>query len=275
MAHERRKGEGEERVGWPVLHQFYRIDRARWRGFDAATRGAAVEEFAAALGHCGAEEGMQFVALAGVAKSDFGIMAVHPELRRIQRIGQQIGNTALGTCLQPIYSFLSLSEASEYMSGPSEWAAELIDGQGLAPDSPEFAEGMERMRQRMDKYAEARVHPQLPTDMDVICFYPMAKRRGETHNWYTLDFTERRRLMGGHARAGRAFAGRVQQLITTCTGLDDWEWGVTLFARDLKCVRDVVYEMRFDPASAVYGEFGEFYIGLRLDPAELSETLQL
>lgn len=275
MADRQRSDKGDERIGWPVLHQFYRIDRARWRAFDAAARRAAVEEFGTSLGRCGAEEGMQFVPLAGIAKSDFGIMAVHPDLRRIQRIGQQIGATALGSCLQTVYSFLSMSEASEYMSGPSEWAAELIDGQGLAPGSPEFAEGMERMRQRMDKYAEARVHPQLPADMDVICFYPMAKRRGEVHNWYTLDFTERRRLMGGHARAGRAFAGRVQQLITTCTGLDDWEWGVTLFAHDLKSIRDVVYEMRFDPASAIYGEFGEFYIGLRLAPGELADTLQL
>ena len=267
--------EHNEIVGWPVLHQFYRIDRARWRGLEESARQAAVEEFRSALVQCRGEEGMQFVPLAGIAKSDFGIMAMHPELRRIQRIGQQIGATALGSCLDTTYSFLSMSEASEYMSGPSEWAAELINGQGLAPDSPEFAQGMERMRQRMAKYAEARVHPQLPTDMDIVCFYPMAKRRGEMQNWYTLDFTERRRLMGDHAKTGRAFAGRVLQLITTCTGLDDWEWGVTLFAHDLKSIRDVVYEMRFDPASAVYGEFGEFYVGLRLDPDDLVETLQL
>jgi chlorite dismutase len=265
----------DEKVGWPVLHQFYRIDRGRWRSMDEAARRTALDEFSAALVECRGEEGMQFVPLAGVAKSDFGIMAVHPELRRIQRLGQQIAATALGSCLQPVYDFLSMSEVSEYMSGPSEWAAELIKGQGLAPDSPEFAQGMERMRQRMDKYAEARVHPQLPTDMDVVCFYPMAKRRGETHNWYTLDITERRRLMGDHAKTGRTFAGRVLQLITTCTGLDDWEWGVTLFARDLKSIRDVVYEMRFDPASAIYGEFGEFYVGLRIDPADLADTLQL
>ncbi len=267
--------EDTEIVGWPVLHQFYRIDRSRWRAFDESARHAAVDEFRSALTASRGEEGMQFVALAGVAKADFGIMAVHPELRRIQRLGQQIAATALGSCLETVYSFLSMSEVSEYMSGPSEWASELIDGQGLAPDSAEFAQGMERMRQRIAKYAEARVHPQLPSDMDIVCFYPMAKRRGETRNWYTLDFTERRRLMGDHAKTGRTFAGRVLQLITTCTGLDDWEWGVTLFAHDLKSIRDVVYEMRFDPASAVYGEFGEFYIGLRLEPADLAEALQL
>ena len=111
-----------------------------------------------------------------------------------------------------------------------------------------------------------------PTDMPVVCFYPMSKARGETRNWYTLPFEERKRLMGGHGATGRKFAGRVLQLITSCTGLDDWEWGVTLFARDLKSIRDVVYEMRFDPGSAVYGLFGEFYVALRFQPDELADV---
>jgi len=262
-------------IGWPVLHQFYRIDRCRWRELHAEERIAALDEFRAVLDQCKGEEGMQFVAIAGVAKSDFAIMAVHPEFQRIQRLGQQLAATELGSCLVPVYAFLSMSEVSEYMSGPSEWARQLIEDQGVAPDSTEFAQGMDRFRQRIEKYAEARVHPQLPTDMDIVCFYPMAKRRGEAQNWYTLDFTQRKRLMGDHAKTGRAFAGRVQQLITSCTGLDDWEWGVTLFARDLKSIRDVVYEMRFDPASAIYGEFGEFYIGTRIESADLEEALCL
>ncbi len=267
--------DNQEKVGWPVLHQYYRIDRTRWLGMADDARKGAIEEFRNALTQCCTEEGMQFVALAGVAKSDLGIMAVHPDLKRIQRLGQQITSTAFGSCLQPVYSFLSMSEVSEYMSGPSEWAKQLIEDQKVDPASPEFGQGMERFRERIEKYAEARVHPQLPADMDVICFYPMAKRRGEKDNWYSLEFSERKRLMGGHAKAGRAFAGRVQQLITSCTGLDDWEWGVTLFSHDLKSIRDVVYDMRFDPASAIYGEFGEFYIGTRLDPAEIEEALCL
>jgi len=127
----------------------------------------------------------------------------------------------------------------------------------------------------MAAYADARVHPQLPTDFPVICFYPMSKARGETRNWYALPFEERKKLMGGHATAGRRHAGRVTQLITSCTGLDDWEWGVTLWARDLKSIRDAVYEMRFDPGSALYGEFGAFYIALRFAPDELAEVLHL
>jgi len=264
-----------ELVGWPVLHQYFHIDRARWQGLSAAEQDGAIAEIEATLRRLGGEEGLQFVPQAGIAKADFAYMAVHPELRRIQRLGQEIAATRLGTCLVPLYSFLSISEASEYMSGPTDWARELLEEQKLDPASAEFAAGMERYRKRIDAYAEARVHPQLPTDMPVICFYPMSKKRGEAVNWYTLEFGERKRLMGGHAASGRRFAGRVTQLITSCTGLDDWEWGVTLFARDLKAIRDVVYEMRFDEASAVYGEFGEFYVALRLDPAELREALCL
>ncbi len=262
-------------TGWPVMHQYFRIDRARWRDLTEDVREAAIHEFSERLRQCTAEEGLQFIPLAGVAKADIGYMAVHPELQRIQQLGQEISATALGTCLVPVYSFLSVSEVSEYMSGPVDWARQLLEEQKMDPASPEFAAAMASFRKRMAAYAEARVHPQLPADMPVVCFYPMSKARGETRNWYTLEFDQRKKLMGGHAAAGRRFAGRVLQLITSCTGIDDWEWGVTLFARDLKSVRDVVYEMRFDPGSAIYGQFGEFYIALRFAPDDLARTLQL
>ena len=262
-------------VGWPVMHQYYRIDRARWQSWSPDVRRDGVAEFAGRLRDFCGEEGLQFIPMAGVAKSDFGIMAMHPELRRIQQIGQQLAATTLGTCLVPVYSFLSLSEVSEYMTSPGDWAKQLIEEQKMDPASPEFAAGMASFKKRMAAYAEARVHPQLPADLPVLCFYPMSKARGETHNWYTLPFDERKKLMGGHAATGRRFAGRVLQLITSCTGIDDWEWGVTLFARDLKSVRDVVYEMRFDPGSAIYGQFGEFYLALRFQPEELAQVLCL
>lgn len=262
-------------VGWPVVHQFFRIDRARWHGLPPATRRAAIDEFAGRLRQTCGEEGLQFIPMAGVVKADFGFMAVHPDLRRLQQLGQQFAATALGTCLTPVYAFLSMSEVSEYMSTSADWARQLVEEQKLEPASPEFAQSMASFEKRMAAYAEARVHPQLPGDMPVICFYPMSKARGETHNWFTLPFEERKRLMGGHGSTGRKFAGRVLQLITSCTGLDDWEWGVTLFARDLKSIRDVVYEMRFDPGSATYGLFGQFYVALKFQPDELADVLQL
>lgn len=265
----------EALVGWPVVHQYFRIDRARWRALPASERRAASAELAALLRQAGGEEGLQFVALAPLAKADFGYMAVHPDPRRLQRLGQQVSATALGTCLVPVYGFLSMSEVSEYMSTAEDGRRQLVE-QGLDPASPEFDKRLAAFMERMAHYAEARVHPQLPgPEMPLVCFYPMSKARGETRNWYALPFDERKRLMAGHGATGRAFAGRVLQLITSATGLDDWEWGVTLFARDLKSLRDVVYEMRFDEGSALYGLFGEFYVGLRVAPDELAETLQL
>lgn len=262
-------------AGWAVMHQYFRIDRARWRGLTADARAAAIDEFQLRLQQCCGEEGLQFVPLAGIAKADFGYMAVHPDLHRMQQLGQEIAATAMGTCLLPAYSFLSISEVSEYMSTAGERAKQLVEEEHLDPSSEEFATSLDTFRKRMAAYAEARVHPQLPADMPVVCFYPMSKAREEGRNWYTLDFTERKKLMGGHATSGRKFAGRVSQLITSCTGIDDWEWGVTLFARDLKSVRDVVYEMRFDAGSAIYGEFGEFFIALRFAPEDLANVLQL
>jgi len=265
----------QDLVGWPVIHQFFRIDRARWQGLSAEVRRAATEEFRDRLTGVAAEEGLQFVPLAGIAKADFGYMAIHPELGRIQQLGQELAATTFGTCLTPVYAFLSMSEVSEYTSGPEDWAKQLRDEQHLDPASPEFAKGMTTMAARMKAYAEARVYPKLPKDMSIVCFYPMSKARGEQRNWYALPFEERKKLMSGHGTTGRKFAGRVLQLITSSTGLDDWEWGVTIFARDLKSIRDVVYEMRFDEGSALYGLFGEFYLCMRIQPDELQSALKL
>ena len=81
--------------------------------------------------------------------------------------------------------------------------------------------------------------------------------------------------MAGHARVGREYAGKIKQLITGSTGLDDAEWGVTLFAHDTFQIKAIVYQMRFDEVSAAYGDFGEFYIGLQLPLDELFRRLQL
>lgn len=262
-------------AGWSVLHLFFRIDRGRWHGLGEDARRAGIEELATWLRKTGAEEGLQLIPVAGIAKFDFAVMAVHPELRRVQQLGQELAATTLGTCLTPVYSFLSISEASEYMTSAGDFARQLIDEKGMDPASPELASSVVSFSKRMAGYADARVHPQLPTDMPVVCFYPMSKAREDTRNWYTLEFEQRKKLMIGHGETGRKFAGRVTQLITSCTGLDDWEWGVTLFARDPKSIRDVVYEMRFDPGSAIYGQFGEFYVGLRFAADELASVLKL
>jgi chlorite dismutase len=262
-------------AGWPVVHLYYRIDRARWRGLTASERQAAIGELGSWLEARGAEEGLQLVPTAGVTKSDLGIMAIHADLWRIQQLTQEIAATALGACLNPVFSFLSMTEASEYITDEEDWARSLIKQENLDPAGPEFAQRIAALRKRTGAYAESRIHPRLPDNYPVVCFYPMAKARRDGDNWYRLSRDERKRLMIAHGNSGRRFADRVTQLITTCTGIDDWEWGVTLFSHDLKAIRDIVYELRYDEASAVYGLFGEFYISLRFEPQQLAAALKL
>jgi len=121
----------------------------------------------------------------------------------------------------------------------------------------EYAQGMP------EAMLNDRLYPTLPpAGMSAFCFYPMSKRRGEVNNWYQLDYDARDALMRGHGAIGRTFKGRVLQLITGSSGLDDWEWGVTLFAVHVDDLKDCVYTMRFDEASALYADFGPFYTGL-------------
>ena len=167
-------------------------------------------------------------------KADLGVMAVGPDLWRLRRLQAEL--TAAGLVVAD--SYVSLTEVSEY-------------AQGVPP---------ERL--------EPRLHPKLPPEgKRVICFYPMSKRRDVAGNWYMLPYEERRDLMESHGRKGREFAGRVVQLVTGSTGIDDWEWAVTLFAADPADLKACVYEMRFDPASAIYAEFGLFVTGL-IGPVE-------
>lgn len=262
-------------AGWAVIHLFYRIDRVRWHGFTSAERTAAIDEFGGWLGARAAEEGLQLIPFAGVTKSDVGVMAVHADLWRVQQLSQEIRATALGSCLAPVYEFLSLTEASEYITNETDWAKLLIEEEKLDPSTPEFATRFAALKKRTTMYAGSRLHPQLPDNYPILCFYPMAKARRDQDNWYRLSFEQRKRYMIAHGNAGRRFADRVTQLITTCTGIDDWEWGVTLFTRDLKAIRDIVYELRYDQASAIYGLFGAFYIGIRFQPDQLAAALKL
>jgi len=135
------------------------------------------------------------------------------------------------------------------------------------PSRPAWRE----LTKRRTEYEHYRLYPELP-DWEVMGFYPMSKRRNAGDNWYSLDFAARKRLMGGHARRGPEICRRVSQLITGSTGLDEWEWGVTLMAHQVDALKEIVYEMRFDEVTARYGEFGPFYVNLASGPGGLVET---
>lgn len=246
--------------GWGVLHLFYRIDRA---GLGGSAEPGAAKRFVDAIEALEAD-GHQALTFAVLGhKADLGVMALGPDLARLQAF--QADMVATGV-LTPVYSYLSLTELSEYASSEEEERARLADhAEGLSEEAIE--QRIEAWKARMAKYREDKLHPRLPRK-NLICFYPMSKRRVDGANWYTLPFDERRQLMGGHARVGMKYAGRVLQLVTGSFALDDWEWGVTLLADDAVALKEILYEMRFDEVSALYGEFGPFINGLLLDPDE-------
>ncbi len=120
-----------------------------------------------------------------------------------------------------------------------------------------------------DHLKNTRLYPKLPpVGFNSWCFYPMSKRRDKSYNWYLLDYEVRDQLMRSHGKVGRKFAGKVVQLVTGSTGIDDFEWGVTLFAKTPSDLKEVVYEMRYDEASAKYAEFGEFIFGFVVNSYE-------
>jgi chlorite dismutase len=185
--------------------------------------------------------GVQVVSVSMLGhKADVAFMAVASDMRELRKF--QTAVQTAGVFITD--SYVSITELSEY-----------------AANIPE-------------EMKTARLYPQLPpAGKNAWCFYPMSKRRDPENNWFTLPFDKRSELMAEHGKSGRAFAGRVIQLVTASAGFDDFEWGVTLFAVNPDDLKDVVYTMRFDEASAVYAEFGAFYVGMVTPVEELVASL--
>ena len=247
----------EPSSGWGVLHLFYKVDpqRAEAEPLGAKRVLDAIDAFV--------DDTHQVVTFAVLGhKADLGVMAVGPDLARLQVLQQELARAPLTAT----WSYVSLTEQSEYGATEDDERARLRQEEQVTDDD-EVERRLTEWNERIAKYREQRVHPRLPAKR-TICFYPMSKRRDADANWFDLPFDERKRLMAGHAKVGRTYAGRVVQLITGSTGLDDWEWGVTLFADDPAALKEIVYEMRFDEVSARFAEFGPFVTGLLLDPAD-------
>ncbi|MFM8974054.1 MAG: chlorite dismutase family protein [Actinomycetota bacterium] len=244
-------------TGWGVLHLYYRVDRTA----SAAQRTAVGEAVIAAVAGLEADGHQALVQVILGHKADLGFVALGPDLARLQRFQPQL----VGASLEPVWAYVSLTELSEYGATEDDERTRLTAEEGL--EGAELEARLAAWRERIEHYREQRLHPQLPPKA-TCCFYPMSKRRAAGENWFELTFAERKELMAGHARVGRTYAGRVLQLITGSTGIDDWEWGVTLLADDPLALKEIVYEMRFDPVSARYAEFGPFFTGLVLPAAE-------
>jgi len=247
----------ETEEGWFALHDFRTIDWDAWRNAPERDREAAIEDAEAFQKHrellARSDEGESAVFSITGDKADLLFVHFRETLDELDRIERSFEDTAFAGFTERAYSYVSVTEVSGYVSDDYFTDPESVD------------DGLKR-------YIEGKLTPEIPDDT-YVSFYPMSKRRQPEQNWYALDFEERADLMAGHGDVGREFAGRIKQVIASSVGLDDWEWGVTLFGDDPTDIKDIVYEMRFDEASSIYGEFGDFYIGRRFPPEDFDAFL--
>lgn len=225
--------------GWYCLHDFRIIDWPRWKQLSSDAREQILSEFTNLLekwekNQQDKEGSYALYSIVG-QKADLMVMLMRPTMDELNEIETAFNKTRLAEYTIPAYSYVSVVELSNYLAK-----------EGFKPeDDP-------RMR--------VRLRPALPK-AKYVCFYPMDKRRSGNDNWYMLPMEERQKMMRDHGLIGRKYAGKIKQIITGSVGFDDWEWGVTLFADDVLQFKKLVYEMRFDEASARFAEFGSFYVG--------------
>lgn len=251
------------------LHQLYRVDRRRLLTLNQEQRTQILDEASRVLEVFNRrgdndESGACYKVLSNIAD----IMLVYfrrtpDELAEIEQVFQEL---AIYEYVTPVYGYFSVVELS--LHGARERYGKLLSKQGLTEDTPEWDEALEVELQQERVTQKERLFPVVPDD-PYICFYPMNKKRGETVNWFMLTPKERGMMMRGHGTTGRKYHGRVTQIITSSSGLADYDWGVDLFAKDAVNFKKLIYEMRFDEASALYAEFGPFYIGIRTKPQDL------
>ncbi|SRR6056297_399753 len=254
--------------GWHCAHYCYRFNRDRLSQLSAEQLAAGRDAFLAALqpDEATRPERLQAYITSG-HRADWIMMLMDPDPLKIDAVHQRLLAGPLGAAIEPTWSFVSMSEISEYVPSVEQYRDRLI-AEGEQPDSPAFEAKMNAYQKRLPMMNQQRLSPEFP-EWPAACFYPMNKSRVVGANWFMESFSRRNSLMAEHARSGIAFAGRVSQLITVGVGLDDWEWMVTLWGRNPEYLREIVYKMRFDEASAVYAEFGPFYVGYRATAEEI------
>ena len=255
--------------GLSVLHQMFRFRWAEWRKLDPSRQQEIALEAAGAFGAAELAGHTAVYSMLG-HKGDLMLVHFRESFDDLNVAELDLNRTALQEYLEPVHSYLSVIELGLYDSSVKLFRQ--LAERGLAPLSEEWTREIEETMERQRQAMRPRLYPKIP-DSRYLCFYPMDRKRGEEKNWYTLPIEERQRQMEEHGMVGRRYAGKVQQIITGSIGFDDWEWGVDLFAPDPLVFKKLIYEMRFDQVSAVYAAFGQFFIGLRLQLADLGDWL--
>ena len=261
--------------GSSLLHQMFRFDWSAWRRIDAPARQRTLSEATALLGPLeqgsGGDRPNQSAGFAQLGhKGDLMLIHFRDSIEQLATVQRDVARTELGSFLQPTHSYLSIVELGLYESSVKTYP--VLATEGLEPYSDEWEKRLGEVAERQAAAMASRLFPSMP-QTKYVCFYPMDKRRGEQVNWYTAPMRDRARMMQEHGLIGRRFAGTVKQIISGSIGLDDWEWGVDLFADNPGVFKRLIYEMRFDEASALYGLFGAFYVGVRLPVSELGSWL--
>ncbi|SVC89052.1 uncharacterized protein METZ01_LOCUS341906 [marine metagenome] len=261
--------------GIHVMHLFYRLDRMAWDELNPDERSGAREKLEAL---CSANSNASHPLLRTYTnvggKADLVFWLFHKDLAGLAQLHRDLEACFPPGTIDTVYSYLSITELTEYQPTEDDLKARAKREFKLEEGTSEYEAKLAELAEWKADYEKFRLYPEMP-DWEIMCFYPMLKKRQGEDNWYVLDFDTRKKLMRTHAVTGRKFAGRIKQLITGSTGLDDWEWGVTLMAQQLDAVKEIVYEMRLDEVSAKYAEFGPFYINLRLEPEALWKHLGL
>jgi peroxiredoxin len=263
--------------GSSMLHQMCRFDWNGWRRAEAAARKQALSEVTDLLTPLekGAAEGHpnQSAVFAQLGhKGDLLFVHHRESIEELAQIERDLARTAFGSYLQPQHSYLSIVELGLYESSSKLYAQ--LASEAIEPYSEQWDQRVQETTSRQAAAMSSRLYPSIP-ETKYLCFYPMDKKRGEQVNWYSTPMPDRARMMQDHGLIGRRFAGAVKQIISGSIGLDDWEWGVDLYADHPGVFKQLIYEMRFDEASALYGLFGAFYVGVRLPVAELGNWLSL
>ncbi len=261
--------------GSSVLHQMFRFRLSAWRALEPSRRESILHEAAELLtpmeqGSGGAHPNQSAIYSQIGHKGDLLLLHFRDTLEDLHRAELAIAQLEFAEYLEPAHSYLSMVELGLYESSAKAYAQ--LAEQGLEPHSPEWNAGIAEVIQRQSAAMIPRLYPRIPPSK-YLCFYPMDRKRGEQKNWYQVPMPERQRLMHDHGMIGRRYADSVKQIITGSIGFDDWEWGVDLFADDPLVFKKLIYDMRFDEVSAVYALFGTFYVGLRVECADLPKLL--
>ncbi|MFB6283910.1 MAG: heme-binding protein [Halobacteria archaeon] len=235
--------------GWYVLHDLRDFDFREWSSLDRKTRESITEE-AAGFFEEQKEVDHGSSALFSVLGNEADLMQIYvrPTVEELDQVTRKFESLRLGGYTEEKESHLSVTEVG-----------------GVTNEEVEEGD--------VSNYIEGKLYFDIP-DKKYVSFYPMSRKRDADQNWYEQSLEKRGEMMKEHRRSGEKYADKIKQLVSGSVGLDNWEWGVDLFTDDLIHAKHIVYEMRFDEASARYSEFGPFYTGVRFEPDKLGEFVE-